>query len=213
MKILKVNSEKPEKAIIQKAAQILRLGGTVVYPTETLYGLAANIYDDTAVQKVFAVKQRSVEKRISVAFASLKQVERLAIFSKEAKALAKKFLPGPLTLILPLREEYYNISLVADTSIGVRIPDNKVALSLLHETKFPITATSANLSGGKDPVEVKDVEPIADKVDLILDGGRCKIGLPSTVVDATAGIRILREGAIPKEKILQILQINGPGAI
>jgi L-threonylcarbamoyladenylate synthase len=213
MKILKVNSEKPEKAIIQKAAEILRLGGTVVYPTETLYGLAANIYDDTAVQKVFAVKQRSVEKRISVAFASLKQVERLAIFSKEAKALAKKFLPGPLTLILPLREEYYNISLVADTSIGVRIPDNKVALSLLQETKFPITATSANLSGEKDPVEVKDVEPIADKVDLILDAGRCKIGLPSTVVDATAGIRILREGAIPKEKILQILQINGPGAI
>jgi L-threonylcarbamoyladenylate synthase len=212
MKILKVNSEKPEKEIIQKAAEILWLGGTVVYPTETLYGLAANIYDDTAVQKVFAIKQRSLEKRISVAFASLKQVERLAIFSKEAKALAKKFLPGPLTLILPLREEYYNISLVADTSIGVRIPDNKVALSLLHETKFPITATSANLSGGEDPVEVKDVEPIADKVDLILDAGRCKIGLPSTVVDATAGIKILREGAIQKEKILQILQ-NGPGAI
>lgn len=201
MKIVKVNSNKPEKEIVEKAVKILELGGVVVYPTETLFGLGANVFDVNAVQRIFEIKGRDLKKPSSIAFRDLDQVKKFLEFTPMAMKLARKFLPGPLTIILNSKIEFDEF--LGGNKVSVRIPDNPVAQAILDEIKFPITATSANLSGGKDPVEVKDVlEQIGDKVDLILDGGRCKYGKPSTVVDATSEeIKVVREGVISKNEI------------
>mgnify|MGYP001596989610 CR=1 FL=1 len=201
MKILKVNSKTPEKELIKRAAEILKIGGVVVYPTETLYGLGANVFDINAVQRIFEIKGRDLTKPSSIAFRDLEQARKFLEFTPAAEKLAKKFLPGPLTIILNSKIEFDEF--LGGNKVSVRIPDHPVAQTLLKEIKFPITATSANLSGGKDPVEVKDVvEQIGDKVDLILDSGKCKYGKPSTVVDATSDeIKIIREGVIIKTEL------------
>jgi len=201
MKIVKVDPEKPDGEIIRKAAEVLKIGGVVVYPTETLYGLGANVFDVNAVQRVFEIKGRDLKKPSSVAFRNLEQAKKFLEFTPAAENLARKFLPGPLTIILNSKIEFDTF--LGGNKVSVRIPDNQVAQAVLDEIKFPITATSANLSGGKDPIEVKDIlEHIGDKVDLILDAGKCKYGKPSTVIDATTDeVTIVREGIISKEKL------------
>ena len=201
MKIIKVNSKNPKKENVETAANILELGGVLCYPTETLYGLAANVFDINAVQRVFEIKGRDLKKPSSIAFGDLNQAKMFLEFTPAAEKLAKKFLPGPLTIILNSKIEFDEF--LGGSKVSVRIPDNPVAQALLKEIKFPITATSANLSGGKNPVEAKDVvEQIGDKVDLILDAGKCKYGKPSTVVDATSEeIIIVREGVISKSEL------------
>lgn len=201
MKIVKVNPRNPEKEIIRKAAEILKLGGVVVFPTETLYGLGANVFDVNAVQRIFEVKGRNLKKPSSIAFRDLEQAKKFLEFTPVVMKLAKKFLPGPLTIILNSKIEFD--AFLGGYKVSFRIPDNKITQAILNEIKFPITATSANLSGGKEPVEVKDfVEQIGNKVDLILDGGKCRYGKPSTVIDVSSGdIQIVREGVIDKDKI------------
>ncbi len=204
MKILKVNPTNPEKGIIEKAAKVLGFGGIVVYPTETLYGLGANALDDNAVQRVFEIKGRDLNKPSSVAFRNLEQAKKFLILDPLTEKLAKKFLPGPLAIILNSKIEFAQF--LGGNKISIRIPDHPVAKALLDAVKFPITATSANLSGGKDPITALDaIEQVGYKVDLILDAGKCKYGKPSTVVDCSSGgIEVIREGAIPKERILDL---------
>lgn len=201
MKVLKVNPEKPEIEIIKKATDILKLGGIVVYPTETLYGIGANILDTQALYRVFEIKGRDFTKPISMAFRNLDQAKKFVDVTPSAEKLAKKFLPGPLTLILPAK--FTMDEALGGSNIGIRIPDHPVAQMLLEQVKFPLSATSANLSGGKNPVEAKDAaEQIGDSIDLILDAGKCKYAGPSTVLDATSGeIRIVRKGVIKKEEL------------
>ena len=198
MKVFKLNPEKIDKGIIEKAAEVLRIGGVVVYPTETLYGLGANALDVQAVYRVFEIKGRDITKPISLAFRDLKHARKFVHLIPAAEKLAEKFLPGPLTLIVNSKIVFDEI--LGGDKISIRIPDHPVAQALLNQTKFPITATSANLSGGKDPVEFKDVlEQLGDKIDLVLDAGKCKYGKPSTVVDATSDeLKIVREGVISK---------------
>ncbi len=205
MKIIKVDARNPQKEAVKKAAEVLRIGGAVVYPTETLYGLGVNPFDSQALLKVFEIKGRDYSKPISLAFRGIKHVKKFAMITPDAKRLIEKFLPGPLTLILPSIMQMDEI--LGGNKIGVRIPDSKVAMELLKEVKFPLTATSANLSGGKDPVSAKEaVEQIGDRVDLILDAGKCKYGKSSTVVDLTSGeIEVVREGVIKKKEIIERL--------
>ena len=201
MKVFKVNPEKIDMGIIERAAEVLRIGGVVVYPTETLYGLGANALDVQPAYKVFEIKGRDITKPISLAFMDLKHAKKFVYLAPAAEKLAEKFLPGPLTLIVNSKITLDEI--FGGDRISIRIPDHTVAKALLEKTKFPITATSANLSGGKDPVEIKDVlEQLGDKIDLVLDAGKCKYGKPSTVVDATTDeIKIIREGVIDKKKL------------
>ncbi len=207
MKVVKVNSKNPEKEIIRKAAEVLEIGGVIVYSTETLYGLGANVFDVNAVQRVFEIKGRDLKKPSSVAFRDLNQAKKFLEFTPAAEKLAKKFLPGPLTIILNSKIEFG--AFLGGNKVSVRIPDDRVAQAILDEIKFPITATSANLSGGKDSVEAKDAaEQVGDRVDLILDAGKCKYGKPSTVVDTTDDdIRIIREGVISEDEILRLLKL------
>lgn len=201
MKVFKVNPEKLDMEIVRRALEVLRIGGVVIYPTETLYGLGANALDIQAVYRVFEIKGRDITKPISLAFRDLKSAKKFVHLTPSAEKLAEKFLPGPLTIILNSKMTFDEI--LGGDKVSIRIPDHPVAKALLAQTKFPITATSANLSGGKDPVEAKDaIERIGDKVDVILDAGKCKYGKPSTVVDATTEeISIIREGVISKEKL------------
>ncbi len=202
MKVIKINPISPEKEVIEKAAKILELGGVVIYPTETLYGLGANVFDVNAVQRIFEIKGRDLRKPSSVAFRNLEQAKKFLYFTPLAEKLAEKFMPGPLTIILNSKIDFDEF--LGGNKVSVRIPDHPVAQSLLNSIKFPITATSANLSGNKDPAEANDAaEQIGHQVDLVLDAGKCKYGRPSTVVDVSEGeVKILREGVIKEREIL-----------
>lgn len=206
MKLLKINPLHPEKEIIEEAAKVIKDDGLVVYSTDTIYGLASNALSEKAVRKVFKVKGRDFKKPISIAVASLSEAKKYTKFNSLALKLAKKFLPGPITLILPMKKKFPRMLTRGKDKIGIRIPDNKVALEFIKKCRVPITATSANISGSKEPVTAREaIKQIGDKVDLVLDAGRCRYGKPSTVVDATISeIKIIREGVIPKEKIMKL---------
>ena len=203
MKILKINPNKPEKELIKLAADALKNDGIVVYPTDTLYGLASSALSRKGIMKVYKAKGREFKKPLSIAFHSLIQAKKYVKFNKTALKLAKKFLPGPLTIVLPMKHIFPKKLTFGSKKLGVRIPDNKIALGLIKECEFPITATSANISGNKDPVSAEDaMNQIGDKVDMILDGGRCKLKKSSTVIEVLESkIKMLREGAIKKHQL------------
>ena len=200
--IIKINPKNPDKKTIEKAAKILRNGGAVIYPTDTLYGLGVNASDSKAVLRVFEIKGRE-NKPISVAIANLTEAKKYAKFSPLASRIAKKFLPGPLTLILPSRLNLPKELNPNDEKVRIRIPDSKIALELIKKCKFPLTATSANLSGGKNPITAREaIRQIGDKVDLVLDAGKCRYNKPSTVVDLSSNkIEVVREGVISKKEL------------
>ncbi len=203
MKILKINSNKPEKELIDLAVDVLENDGLVVYPTDTLYGIAANALSNKAILKVYKVKGRTSKKPLSIAFHSLSQAKKYVKFNSFTLKLAKKFLPGPLTIILPMKHKFPKELTFGSKNVGIRIPDNEIALELMKGFKYPITSTSANISGDKDPVTAEDAEKqIGNKVDLILDGGKCKLKKPSTIVEIIEDeIKVLREGAIKKTQL------------
>jgi L-threonylcarbamoyladenylate synthase len=198
MEILKVSES------VDKAVDILKNDGLIVYPTDTLYALGANALSETAVRKVFEVKGRDFNKPISIAVKDLQQAKKYFIFNKQAESIAKKFLPGPLTIIL--KSNNLPKILSPSSKFSFRIPDNKIALDILDRLDFPLTATSANISGDKDPVDAKiATRQIGNKVDIVLDCGRCKYSKPSTVVDLSDGINVIREGVISKEELYKNL--------
>lgn len=206
MQVFKVDPENPEPETIYKAARVLHLGGLVAYPTETLYGLGANVMDMGAIQRVFEAKGRPEGKPVSMAFRDVWHAEKFAIFNDDARRLAEFMMPGPLTLILPARVNMGDM--FGGEKMSVRIPSDPVAQALLKSVKFPITATSANLSGKADPTCAQDViEQIGEKVDIVLDSGKCEHSRPSTVVDLSEGkVNIVREGAIPRSRIVSYLE-------
>lgn len=206
MKEFKVSPENPQAEIIEIAAKVLEVGGIVVYPTETVYGIGANILEPNAIQRVFEVKQRSADKPSSIAFRDIKAAEKYVQFSGAARKLAEKFLPGPLTIILNTKLAVSQM--LGGEKVGVRIPANEVARALLERVKFPITSTSANVSGQESASNIQDaIRQLGDKVDVFLDAGPCKLSKPSTIVDMSDGnFEVLREGAIPKEEIERFLK-------
>jgi len=204
--IIEIDPENPDKKIIEKAAEVIRNGGLVIYATDTVYGLGANALDSRAVKRVFEVKNRDSSKPISIAFENLNQAKKYARFNPLGLKMAQRFLPGPLTLIFHQKIKIPK-ELNPDNKIRVRIIDHPVIGALLKKSKVPITSTSANLSGGKNPVTAEDaVKQIGDKVDLVLDAGRCKYSKPSTVVDLSSGkIKIVREGVIEKKDTISLV--------
>jgi len=202
-----VDANNVEKKI-KEAANILKAGGLVIYPTETVYGLAADASNRSAVLKVFSAKQRPTNKPLSVAVKDLDQAEKLVYINNYARKLAEIFLPGPLTLILKKKAILPKELTAGSESLGIRIPDHPIALKLI-ELSGPITATSANISEQPPPITAEEAKKqLGDRVDFVLDGGECKIKQPSTVVDLSieGEFKILREGAIPKQGIEEVLK-------
>lgn len=196
--VIRVNSSRPEPARIKKAASVLKRGGLVAFPTETVYGLGANLLDKKAVKKVYEIKNRPRNKPLTVHIADTAAIKKMAgRIPSAAGKLMDRYWPGPLTIILKDRR---------GKKIGFRMPDNKVAFLLIKKAGVPVVAPSANISGDKPPVSAKEVlRGLGGEVDVVIDGGRTRIGVESTVVDMTGRIpRILREGAISKTEIEHI---------
>jgi L-threonylcarbamoyladenylate synthase len=175
--------------LIEQAVAVLRRDGLVVYPTDTVYGLGADALSEEAVLRVFEAKGRPLGQPISVAVSDREMMSCIAQVSPEAEALIERFLPGPMTIVLPAKSVLPPLLMAGTGRIGVRIPDHEIALSLIRAFDSPITATSANQSGGKDPRSEDEVDV---PHDLLLSGGTLP-GVPSTVVDAEHRV-ILRPG-------------------
>jgi L-threonylcarbamoyladenylate synthase len=196
MKILKIDPNNPEKEKIKAAIDVLKSSGTIVYPTDTVYGIGANVFDIKAVEKVYSIKKRSQNKPISVCVSKIEDIHKIAHMDENTEKLVKKILPGPFTIILKKKENVPSILTADGEKIGIRVPDNEVCIELSRE--FPITTTSANISGKKVPESIDGVlRQLDDNVDLILDARICKHGVHSTVIDMTVSPpKMVRKGAI-----------------
>jgi L-threonylcarbamoyladenylate synthase len=194
-----------DEAAIAEAARILRRGGLVAFPTETVYGLGADAANGAAVAAIFAAKQRPGFNPLIVHVADLAQAEKYAVFSPAARALADAFWPGALTLVLPRRAECALSLLVSAglDSVALRVPAHPVAARLIAEAGLPVAAPSANPSGRVSATTAAHVEEgLGGRVDYILDGGATPLGIESTVVGFAEGAPILlRPGAVTREAI------------
>jgi L-threonylcarbamoyladenylate synthase len=204
MKLVKIDPIQSPTVEIQKAREVLKRGGVVVYPTDTLYGLGANIYLEEAVKKVYQIKKRSPNKPLSICLGRVEDLEKVAHLEGDTILLAQKLLPGPYTLVLKKKDHIPDSLTAGWDKVGVRIPDSPVCRELALE--FPITTTSANFSGEESPVKVKElVNLFQDQVDLYLDAGDAH-PTHSTVVDLTTSPpTILREGA-GMERLTRLLE-------
>ena len=183
-----------DRSNIAEAARRLHQGAVIAFPTDTLYAVGARAGDPAAVQRLYSVKQRPAGQPMVWLVTDLAQAERFAVVSAAAGQLSARYWPGPLTLVLPARNSN------GGSTIAVRAPNHQVALELLTELGEPIASSSANLAGQSPPVDADQVlSGLPDGLDLVLDGGRCRIGLPSTILDLSGETpRILRVGAIPE---------------
>ncbi len=188
---------------IKKAAEIIKKGGVVVYPTETVYGIGASIFSENALKSIFEIKKREKGKPVSVAVSGLKMMDELVYMSEMEKSFIKKFLPGPVTVLLKKKKTVPDILTPGTDLVGIRYPDNREALMLIELAGVPITSTSANFSGDEPP---KSVDEIKISVDYIIDGGTGS-GEPSTVVDLQ-NRRIVRKGARCDEVMAALKDYN-----
>ncbi|MDE0384699.1 MAG: L-threonylcarbamoyladenylate synthase [Defluviicoccus sp.] len=208
---------KPDPAAIAEAARVLRAGGLVAFPTETVYGLGADATDGRAVARLFEAKRRPAFNPLIVHVAGIEAARELVAWTERAETLARRFWPGPLSLVLP-RRPGCPVSMLAGSglpTLAVRAPRGRTAEALLAETGRPVAAPSANAAGAVSPTCARHVlDALGDAVDLVLDDGPCAIGIESTVVDLNGGIaRLLRPGGTPAEDIEALIgKLAEPGS-
>ena len=191
---------------IEQAIAILKRGGIVAYPTDTVYGLGANAGNDDAVARVYEAKGRPRHLALPLLLADISQIKDVARDVPDlAWCLAKRFLPGSLTLVLHKASSVSSVVAGGGDKIAVRVPDHPVPIALIRGLGAPITGTSANLSGSPSLLTAEEVyRQMGERVDFIIDG-RCPGGIDSTVLDLTGDVpRVLREGAISKEEIERV---------
>jgi len=192
---------------VEKGISILRQGGLVAFPTDTVYGLGACASIPQAVERVYKVKERPQNMALPLLLADASQIARLAEpVPPVAWLLINKFLPGALTLVLSRSNSVPDILTAGEATIAVRVPAHPIPVALVEGLGTPIVGTSANLSGHPSPLTADEVySQLGDKVELIIDGGRCPGGKESTIVDVTGDIPVvLREGAISREELEQV---------
>ncbi len=187
---------------IKKAAGIIKKGGVVIYPTETVYGIGASIFSEDALNKVFEIKKRDADKPVSVAVSDFVMMDRVADIGEKETVFIRKFLPGPVTVLLRKKRAVPDILTPGTDLVGIRLPGNKTAIRLIELAGVPITSTSANLSGEEPP---KSVDEIRIRADYVLDGGVCS-GEPSTVVDLP-NRRVVRKGAMYEEVLAALEEL------
>ena len=192
---------------IKEAAEVIKSGGIVVFPTETVYGLGANALDPSAVKKIFEAKGRPQDNPLIVHISDLSELEALAVRTDVGDALASAFWPGPMTLVLKKRPSVSDQVTAGLSTVAVRLPSNRYARMLISASGVPIAAPSANLSGSPSPTTAARVlSDLNGKVPIILDGGSSDIGLESTVIDATGETAtILRPGGVTAEMLEGLL--------
>ncbi len=197
----------PVPEAIRVAADALRAGELVGMPTETVYGLGAHALDEEAVRKIFAAKGRPGDNPLIVHVADLEDAEPLCEISDTARALAARFCPGPLTIIMPRKPIVPDVVTANLDTVAVRIPSHPVAQAFLRECGLPVAAPSANTSGKPSPTTAQHVyHDLNGKLPIILDGGECQVGLESTVITLASDIpTVLRPGGVTPEMLLEVL--------
>jgi L-threonylcarbamoyladenylate synthase len=207
-KIVKVDARQPRPEVIREAAELIRHGGVIGYPTETAYGLGADAMNGDSRERIFAMKGRMREKALPIIVSDLGQLGAICHpIPRRVRVLAARFWPGPLTLVVPLRSELRE-RFGGATSIAVRVSGLALARELARVSRCCLTATSANRSGGEPARNAGQVSAtFGDELDLILDGGEVSALTPSTIVDLTGeAARLLRVGPVPFDEILQALR-------
>ncbi len=197
-----------DPAALAEAARVLRAGGLVAFPTETVYGLGAAAFDATAVVRIFEAKRRPAFDPLIVHLAGAGELRRVvAAVPRAAERLAERFWPGPLTLVLPRLESLPDIVTSGLPSVGVRVPDHPAARALIAAAGTPVAAPSANPFGYVSPTTAAHVaELLGDAVELVLDGGPCRVGVESTIVSLLQDPpALLRPGGVPREEVEELL--------
>lgn len=199
--------ERADSASVREAAGILKTGGLVAFPTETVYGLGANAFDADAVLSIFTAKGRPADNPLIVHIHDRAQLDEIGNIPPRAPALMDAFWPGPLTILFPRKASIPDVVTAGLSTVAVRMPSHPVALSLLKESGVPVAAPSANRSGRPSPTTAMHVlEDMRGIIPMILDGGPCEIGVESTVLDLTHGSPvILRPGGVTKSMLEEVL--------
>lgn len=208
MKVLQVNSSHPDAAIIAAAAAVLRAGGLVAFPTETVYGLGANALDPDAIERIYAAKGRPAYNPVIAHCLDVEAARGLAAeWPRTAADLAERFWPGPLTLVVRKAGHVPDRLTAGLGTVAIRVPSHPVARALLAEVGFPIAAPSANRFAELSPTTSAHVQKgLADRIDLLLDAGPAAYGIESTVVDVSgAGAALLRPGSIGEDALAEVL--------
>ena len=204
--VIKIGTDDNTKNL-KIAANIIKKGGIVIFPTETVYGIGTNGLDEEAVKKLYEVKDRPLNKPISLLVSNFDMINQVAkdITEMEYKIM-KNFFPGPLTIILNKKSCVPDILTAKGNTVGIRMPDNEIALKLIELSGVPIATPSANISGRPSGIDIEDIKKdFEGKVDLFIDSGKSKIGNGSTIVKVEDNeIKILRQGIITKEQIEDI---------
>ena len=197
------------KQILKKSIKNLNNGNIVALPTETVYGLGGNAYSKSSIQKIYKLKGRPRSNPLIIHYYNLKDVSKDIIMNESFRKLYNKFCPGPITFVLEKKHgsKIQPLASAKLKTVAIRFPKHKVIRSILKEIKFPLAMPSANKSTSVSPVKAEDVfDEFKKKIKLIIDGGKCKIGIESTVIDLTSSPKILRPGIINKELIEKILR-------
>ena len=189
---------------IQKAVQIINKGGIVIFPTDTVYGIGCDPYNQKAVLSLYKIKKREKTKPLPVIGYSKKELEKIAEFNDKAEKIAEMFWPGAITLILKVKDENIKKSLGLGKKIAVRVPNNQCALSLLKECKL-LVATSANISGTTSLTDPNDCKRDLNGYDLLIDGGILSDNGESTIVEIDGNkIKIVRKGSVSEEEMKKL---------
>ena len=211
MKNIYSNIYKPSKVNLKKAKKNIENNNVIGMPTETVYGLAGNAYSNKSVKKIFNLKKRPLYNPLIVHFKNLKNTKDDVIFNSNFLKLYNAFCPGPITFILKKKKnsKISNIATAKKKTVAIRFPKHSVARKLLGLLKVPLAAPSANIASKLSSTSPYDVvEEFKNKIKIVLDGGKSKIGLESTIIDLTNKPKILRPGSITPEKISKILKKN-----
>lgn len=203
---LRVDARSPDAVAIRDAARMIRDGLIVAYPTDTLYGLAVDPRNRAAVRRLYALKGRAESSALTLIAADIAQARLAARLTPAAEALAARWWPGPLTIVVRAGESLAPEALAGGETVGIRVPDHAVAVDLAREAGFCITATSANRSGEAAPASADAVLAALPHVDAIVDAGPARGGAPSTIVSALdRDIALIRDGAVPWKRVLRSL--------
>ncbi|MBC7112258.1 MAG: threonylcarbamoyl-AMP synthase [Methanothermobacter sp.] len=196
-----ITRKNPSPDVLEEAISVMEGGGIVIYPTDTIYGLGVNALDEDAVRRLFRVKGRSPHKPVSICVSRVDEIPRFSRPSGDAMELMERILPGPYTVVLERNELIPDVITGGSSRVGIRVPDDEICRRIA--ARFPVTATSANISGKPPSPRLEEIVRDLDAVDLVLDAGDCLDMEPSTVIDLTVNPpRVLRRGKGPVDPVL-----------
>ncbi|MBO5767017.1 MAG: threonylcarbamoyl-AMP synthase [Clostridia bacterium] len=204
--LCKIDEKNIDMNIIKAASDALKNGGLAVFPTETVYGIGADAFNERALKSLYAKKQRPLDKPLLMHICGLEMAEEIAYLDENARELIRRFSPGPLTLVVKRKPCIPEIAVSGGDTVGLRFPSNKIFIELSKAFGKPIAATSANISGFDSAKNASELDAVKDVADIIIDGGDCELGLESTIVSLVSDRpKLLRLGSFPKERLEEVL--------